>query len=717
PRDGAPLVEAGEWSEGLLIRGRYRILSKVGQGGMGAVYKAHHEIFEELRALKVMNADLVSDEVFVKRFKQEAVIARKLDHPNAVRVHDIDEAEDGRPFIVMEYIEGASLKKVIQEEGRLTPARACSIAVQVAGALDSAHRIGMVHRDIKPANIVLVHDPNGERAKVLDFGVAKLKEARAAGRAGLTLTGTGMVVGTPQYMSPEQASGKRGDELDGRSDLYSLGVVMYQMLTGELPFKSDTTMGLLMAHINSPPRPMLQVRPDLNIPASLTRLVMKCLEKNPEKRPPNGAALIREIPFLQEMEWSVAPTKILPAGPRIPSRQVQTAASQARAMPPNAVSHDPSIAATAIRMPSRSEAVENLSSRSPGAAHVLGPRSAAAKRLIVGVIGAIVVLGAGFAVWRFDSHSGSRTLQLAPKPETSASGSTQRRDSAVSTYTMGRGSSVAEKQPAGGTAATKSSRAGGNLPPQSEKQVGQDRGMHSPLSGTQGLAASTHRNAAARRGGELQASIPEGSGRRPNDTPSSYVAEPADVDVVVLTAPGATVFMDRKRVGTADTEGKLEIHAATPGMHDLRLTLVGFPDLHDRINVPPADGSTSAIMVSTKQWGEPQNHPGSPTGSSNKSQSTAKPFQARFGVVHVRRLGLGSCKGVIVIGNDSLQFRAENSKDSFATPLDGVIWRKNNHGDLSLRLPDGKEYTFLTDEASAIIAAIYQALGQPNATK
>jgi serine/threonine protein kinase len=687
---------------------------------MGAVYKAHHEIFDEMRALKVMNADLVSDEFFVKRFKQEAVIARKLDHPNAVRVHDIDEAEDGRPFIVMEYIEGVSLKKVIQEQGRLTPARACSIAVQVAGALDSAHRIGMVHRDIKPSNIVLVRDPDGERAKVLDFGVAKLKEARAAERVGLTLTGTGMVVGTPQYMSPEQASGKRGDELDGRSDLYSLGVVMYQMLTGELPFKSDTTMGLLMAHINSQPRPMLQVRPDLNVPTSLTRLVMKCLEKNPEKRPPSGAALIREIPFLQEMEWSAAPTKTMPAAPRVPSRQVQTTGSRTRARPLQVAQRDPSIAATAIQVPPRSEVAEKRSSLSLDTAHVLGSRSVAARRWIVAIIAAIVVLGAGFAVWRFDSHSRTQGPQLQSASAASTA-SAQRRNSPTSTATGAPGSSFAEKQPAGGAGVKASSgaplRTGESLAQQTVKQVDQGEKMLGTPSGAQRPQVGLHHSAAARRGGELQASIPEGSAPRARDTASPHVSEPADVAVVVITAPGATVFMDGKQIGTADTRGQLEIPSAAPGVHNLRLTLTGSPDLFDRIDVPPADGATSTIMVATKQWGEPQNHAGSSPDSGNKSPSIGKPLQARFGVVHLHRFGLGSCKGVIVIDNDSLQFRADNSKDSFTTPLNGVIWSKNSHGDLYIRLPNGKDYTFQTDAASDIIAAIYQALGQANRSK
>jgi eukaryotic-like serine/threonine-protein kinase len=323
PLDGAALVEASLWAEGTVVRGKYRILARIGQGGMGAVYKAEHLRFKELCALKVMAPELAKDPIFLKRFEHEAVLTRKLQHPNAVRVEDLDEAEDGRPFIVMEYIEGRSLKEVIASEAPLPVLLACSIAKQVASALDAAHRLGMVHRDIKPDNIVLLNPglsldhsplPGGEGgrrpgdgpnhpiaqspdhpiAKVLDFGIAKIKEGMLETTGiGMTLTGTGMAIGTPQYMSPEQALGKKGDELDGRSDLYSLGVVMYQMLTGELPLQADTPIQMLMAHIQTVPPDIRTRRPD--VPGTVAEIVMQCLEKSPDRRPLTAQAIAEAI--------------------------------------------------------------------------------------------------------------------------------------------------------------------------------------------------------------------------------------------------------------------------------------------------------------------------------------------------------------------------------------------------------------------------------------
>jgi serine/threonine-protein kinase len=279
---------------------------------MGAVYKVRHTGFDELRAIKVINSDHMRNTAILHRFKQEAFVTRKLQHPNAVHVDDIDETEDGTPFIVMEYIEGRSLGKIIEEQAPLPAARVCSIAKQVAAALQAAHELGIVHRDIKPENIVLVQTPQGEQAKVLDFGIARVREReRSDDMKGVELTGTGVVVGTPLYLSPEQAQGKHGGDLDGRSDLYSLGVVLYKMLTGEAPFKTQNTIELLISHVQKLPTPIRLARQGVQIPDALDALVMRLLQKKRELRPPSAAALIEDLTRV-EMTLPASPPGISP---------------------------------------------------------------------------------------------------------------------------------------------------------------------------------------------------------------------------------------------------------------------------------------------------------------------------------------------------------------------------------------------------------------------
>ncbi|HYX70487.1 MAG TPA: protein kinase [Terriglobales bacterium] len=289
PKDQSPLRETEELLPGMVLRGKYEILDKIGAGGMASVYRARHLTFDEIRAIKVVSNQLARDEKFLKRFKNEAIIARKLRHPNAVRIDDFDTTEDGRPFIVMDYVEGKSLRQVLHEEGALPTLRAIRIARQVAAALDAAHYLGIVHRDIKPDNILIVPMPakseyGTDIAKVLDFGVAMFREGATQGPAGYTPTQTSMVVGTPQYISPEQAVGKPGSEIDGRADLYSLGVVLYEMLTGVPPFESDTAVGMLLHQLQTAPQPPRERCPDRDIPPEVSALVMRALEKDPDRR-------------------------------------------------------------------------------------------------------------------------------------------------------------------------------------------------------------------------------------------------------------------------------------------------------------------------------------------------------------------------------------------------------------------------------------------------
>ena len=312
PRDQGALRYASELLPGVIIRGKYEILEKIGTGGMASVYRARHLAFGEIVAIKLVGPKLAHDTDFLKRFRTEAVVTRKLQHPNAVRVEDLDSTEDGRPFIVMEYVNGRSLRDVIRTEGALPLRRALAIARQACSALAAAHAIGITHRDIKPDNILLAPSPGGDIVKVLDFGIAKVKEGSFDTGEGYTPTQTGMVMGTPQYISPEQAMGKRGAEVDGRSDLYSLGVVLYEMVTGRLPFSSDTAMGMILHHLQTIPTPPQIARSDLSIPAPLSDLLMTALQKDRDRRFASADEMLAALDAVAALP--------LPAGPLPPLR-------------------------------------------------------------------------------------------------------------------------------------------------------------------------------------------------------------------------------------------------------------------------------------------------------------------------------------------------------------------------------------------------------------
>ena len=317
------------------MRGKYLIQARLGEGGMAIVYRAHHELLDESRALKVIRPDLARDIEFMTRFKNEAIMARKLNHPNAVRVDDLDIAEDGLPFIAMELVVGDTLKTLILQTGPLPVTLVLNIAMPVCEALDAAHKLGLIHRDIKPENIVLVAQRDGPPVpKILDFGISRLREETAQAKG---LTQTGMVIGTPEYMSPEQVMGKRRIEIDGRSDLYSLGVVMYRMLTGELPFQGESTMEMILQHLKIPPKAPHQLKPGLAIPESVSQIVMKALEKDRENRYATGAEMATAIKrVLRKIEWGPAKSAAGPVGaktdaPGAPA--VRSSAAPARSAP------------------------------------------------------------------------------------------------------------------------------------------------------------------------------------------------------------------------------------------------------------------------------------------------------------------------------------------------------------------------------------------------
>jgi len=246
-------------TQGTVIHAGYRVLERIGQGEIGEVYRAERVGTGQLCALKVLSAGLMDDSVLVGRFTEEAKRASTIRHPNAVRIEGVGEAEDGRPFVVMEYLPGENMRDVMAREGRLPASRACFIARQVATVLQVAHALGFVHQDVTPGNIMLVETPVGTQVRLLDCCVARIKEDRRRDMSRIALGNRGVLMGTPEYFSPEMAVGKSGSELDGRSDLYSLGVVLFQMLCGELPFETKTgAMDALLAHLLIPLERMLR---------------------------------------------------------------------------------------------------------------------------------------------------------------------------------------------------------------------------------------------------------------------------------------------------------------------------------------------------------------------------------------------------------------------------------------------------------------------------
>ncbi len=335
PIDNVALQVISELIPGMTIRDKYLILDRVGEGGMGVVYRARHLAFNEIRALKVVHQSFAEDRAFIKRFKTEAIVARKLLHPNAVRIDDLDTTEDGRPFIVMELVEGGNLKALIAEAGILPVGRALNIAAQAADALGAAHRLGIVHRDIKPDNILVTRSPadgKSDLVKVVDFGIAKVREGTLDVGSGYGNTKSGMIVGTPQYLSPEQAMGMQGDQIDGRADIYSLGIVLYVMLTGQLPFDSDTPMGFLLHHVQTQPVAPHVIRPDLRIPAAVSEVLMKALEKDRDKRFASAGELAQALRELQSAAPTVtyrtpppavAPATYRPQAPEVPAFPVE----------------------------------------------------------------------------------------------------------------------------------------------------------------------------------------------------------------------------------------------------------------------------------------------------------------------------------------------------------------------------------------------------------
>src|SRR5947207_4374654 len=294
PNDGQTLRSSGRTQSlvGQVLADRYHIMKKLGEGGMGQVYLAEHVKMGRRSAIKVMNPAMVHDPEAVARFNREAANASRISDSHVCAIYDFGETEDGLIYLAMEFVEGEPLTELLAREGALPVVRAADICIQVAAAVQAAHDLDIVHRDLKPDNIMVARGRDGTDAvKVVDFGIAKAVGGEAGG-GGQQVTRTGLVVGTPEFMSPEQLS---GDPLDGRSDVYSLGLVLFKMLTGTLPFPGDSVQETMIKRLTDEPLELIEMRPDLHFAPGLQQTIDTALARSPVHRYQSAAKFAHDL--------------------------------------------------------------------------------------------------------------------------------------------------------------------------------------------------------------------------------------------------------------------------------------------------------------------------------------------------------------------------------------------------------------------------------------
>jgi serine/threonine-protein kinase len=388
-----------------MLEDKYQIVSRLGAGGMGSVYRARRLRIGDEVAVKVLLEDFVKNATAIERFRREARAAARLHHPNVVTIHDYGEANesDAPAYIVMELVAGTSLRNILEREKRLSAQRAVSLIRSVCAGVAAAHRNHIVHRDIKPDNII-VQPPHSEgeeeTVKVLDFGIAKLRDLADTA----TLTQTGIVVGTPYYMSPEQC---KAEPLDSRSDVYSLGAMMYEMLAGRPPFEAETATGIVAKHLTQTPPPL---PPEVGVPAALEEVIMRALSKDPKERQEDAGEFAREC---------------------LAAMAAQTAAR----------------GAPATRQASASEVFPPAVDRREASLHSPAPPTAGQKPsragaiAIVAIVFVVAAAGAAFVLWKINSpapepnenvsiaSANTNSAEPARSPQTSISPGPQERPS------------------------------------------------------------------------------------------------------------------------------------------------------------------------------------------------------------------------------------------------------------------------------------------------
>jgi eukaryotic-like serine/threonine-protein kinase len=409
-------VEEGELI-GRTIADKYVIDSFLGGGGMGAVYRARQVGLDKLVAVKILHSEFAGEAAFVTRFKREAKAASRIDHPNSMRVLDFGQEPDGLLYIVMEYLAGRSLFRIFRDEAPLPSERIVDLFRQALAALAAAHDLGIVHRDLKPDNIIVMQKTRdegsaGEHVKVCDFGIAKFTGNTSA-TAAEKLTADGTIIGTPDYLSPEQA---RSDDIDARSDLYSMGVMLFEALTGKTPFHADTPLGVVLQHLDTEPPKPSSIAPDVD--PKLEAICLRCLKKKPEER----------FASARDMRAAFAPESIRPASlpaayekvaiPRAPKAPVITT----RASDPTPQVTPPPVSSTPQPVPLLQKKQTTEPRVRPRLTDVTGTSSepSGAPGIVFAVL--VVLATGGVGVWMYKS-GGSLGTSAAPSHVVAASAS------------------------------------------------------------------------------------------------------------------------------------------------------------------------------------------------------------------------------------------------------------------------------------------------------
>lgn len=400
---------------GRVINGRFKILSVLARGGMGKVYRAEQSPLGRLVALKVLNPNYSgeNDPEFHRRFFFEASIVARLSHANTVTLYDYGQTDDGVYFMAMELLEGRTLHRRLRDEGPVPVPTALHVALQVCRSLREAHALGVIHRDLKPANIFLIHrDEDDDFVKVLDFGLVKSTDTD-----GESLTQTGLFIGSPKYMAPEQI---RGERVSAATDVYSIGVILFEMLTGRVPFDKPNSVNLLMAHVSEAVPALSEVRPDVSVSPAVEDLVYRCLSKSPDDRFASMDELIAELKRLAlgllpqgallsgtgEFLSSLAPQSIASGEHRMGTPPASPAAPRSPP-PPLPQAHEdstPSITA---------DPVASLPPAPSGPAPVVSAPRRSVAPAVAGLFALSVAVGAGLLAL---SRRSSSTELLAPPP-------------------------------------------------------------------------------------------------------------------------------------------------------------------------------------------------------------------------------------------------------------------------------------------------------------